>query len=191
METVDSLLEKYRAGRVERIARLKKIIADELQKPEVQPGYPMWDGTTKYPNGSPITWCNRYVYNVLQHFGYSLENYLAINPYTKKPDKDWTSVNDFYIRLYKYGRLRPARDAQVCASHGVPAIIIEPQKGVWGQRGFDPGHVGILYPDDEIQDDPHKIAVANAGSAEVMGVKTAWDTFYRFHYKPKYFTLEP
>lgn len=183
MDTIQELLDHYKQGISERVKSFKMVCNDELKNPKVQPGSPTWNGTTTYPNGKPITWCNLFVYNVLERLGISMMNYYAKNKYTGVPDKDWTDINSFFVHLKTYGTAVDFKYAQNFAKYGVPIVVIQPA------QGQDVGHVGLVYPDDTIQNDKNDVAIVNAGSKEIMGIHSAYDCFYKWGYNPSYFHL--
>lgn len=183
MQTVQELLESYKAGTLERIKVFKTVCNDELKNPAWQPGSPDGNGRRTYPNGSPMTFCNMFVYTVLLRLGYNMDNYFTINPYTSRPDKYWTAINTFYDACVKYGNEVTPLQAQNFAKYGVPIVVIQ------RAQGADVGHIGFVYPDDKIQADKNDIAIVNAGSKDVMGVHSAYDCFYKWGYDPHYFHI--
>jgi hypothetical protein len=178
VETVDQLLDRLREEAAERIARFVDVTMTELDNPYIQPGHASYDGGPTEMNGHDITWCNQYVFNVLENLGIDLKKYLAIG------GKGYTTVNAFFDALTKNARELTYKYAQGFANQGVPVVIIQPAKGT------DEGHVALVYPSDTVQDDKTEIEIIGAGSALVFGRTKAQQSFYQWPgYGPKFFWI--
>jgi hypothetical protein len=127
-----------------RIKLLTSILEDEIKKDDVQTGFPTWAEINdlklpEKPGVGKATWCNRFAIRVLARLGYDVNDVLAPNPYTNKPDLGWTSANSI-VRLAKKNVWRvPERMAQGLANIGIGVLI--------GAEGTNKsGHVGIVAP---------------------------------------------
>ena len=125
---------------------LEDTIRSEIERVDVQPGYPTWSGIhrdklAKKAGVMPgVTWCNRAVYRILKKLGYKVDSILSINPYNNRPDIGWTSANSM-VRLCKahpdIWRV-PERIAQGLANMGVGILC--------GAINSPSGHVAVVAP---------------------------------------------
>ena len=130
----------------EKRAFLKDVISQEIQKEDVQPGYPTWSEIhkshlPKKPGVGKGTWCNRAAIRILERLGYNVDMVLDVNPYSGEPDLGYTSANGIVRNALKERKIWrvPESFAQWLANLGVGVLV-----GSLGIKGS--GHVAVISP---------------------------------------------
>lgn len=182
----------------EKMQKLIDICEKHLKDEDVQPGFPMWNNETGKQDKKwitfqgqkiEVTWCHYYAYKVFKEMGYEID--ILLDPVHKHIS--WTTVTHMYDKAVSLsavgwnlsGIKKVSMDnAQVMANNGVPILILSRQ-GV--------GHAGILAP-NELYNDKNKEGyepiIYNAGSRQVFGKKSLYDTFLKFGHNPIIFQIQ-
>jgi hypothetical protein len=154
-------------------------------------GYPMYNqlqagaspvrGTSKYPDGTWITWCNQFFYSLMEQLGYNVN--IAYTPGGRYN----TTVQNFYDNLlWLSSQPNPAvrkldvNSAVTFANYGVPICVISPD---------DYGHIAVIWPTSTYSN----IWLGQAGSQHLMennnGIHPIYDSFGKWGYIPEFFYI--
>jgi hypothetical protein len=160
-KTAETNLQKAKDSAKTRVdpkaEKLLNTINNEIAKSDVQSG-------VNDANGNPGTWCNRAAERIAKEMGVDTKKLLNNNPFTQKPDMEWTDANSM---------AKNAAKASLNEKSGI--INISPEnaqkyanKGdvVFAAQDHTPiGHVGIVAPDKSTYDSKLGPLIGQAGSS--------------------------
>lgn len=191
-------LEDYEEGKRKRVKDFKDLIRAMLfdtkdqDYEKIRPGTTYYSGATQYyPNGAVMTYCNIFVYLFLQRLGIIIDVLLGVDWRNNKPSVYYTPIS-LFLKMMVSHDIADEVDfikAQNFAKFGCPVVVIVPEKIGPDGRIIDAGHIALVYPQDEIQKNEIDVMICGAGSRAVWGLKSCYDTFLKFGYKPRYFHI--
>ncbi len=197
--TVDQLLENMKDGKIKRVKKFKDLAksmlfdASDVDYEKIKPGTSYYNGHPDYyPNCALMTYCNVFCYLFLQRLGINIDVLLGINWKNQKPSPYYTPIGLFVKECESHDIAQEVdyKYAQGFANQGGPVVICVPEKYGTDGKIIDPGHMALVYPQDNIEQDEINVMVCGAGSRAVWGLKSMYDAFLRYGYKPRYFYIK-
>jgi hypothetical protein len=201
-KTINQLLGDMKEGKKIRVKKFKDLIRSMLfdlqdhDYEKIKPGTSYYNGKPSYyKNGAPMTYCNVFCYLFSARFGKDISPLLGINPRSKKPSPFYTPINYFLKNCVNQDTCKRIsqeinfKEAQNFAKFGGLVFVIAEEKFDSVGDLIDPGHMALVYPQDEIEENESDIMIAGAGSAAVWGLRTNYDAFLKYGYNPRYFLI--
>ena len=144
-----------------RTRRILEVASTVVAMPDVQPGFPAWDGNTD------TTWCNRALYRMIEMLGGKAHKLVEPRGIS------WTNANEMVRQARKnFERVISGQIAQSRANVGDLIIAMS-----FNERGS--GHVALVVPDTESFVESNGPRIGQAGARNgIMTTRQGFGSYF-------------
>jgi hypothetical protein len=187
-ESYEDLIEKNKNLVFDNRVEFDSIVNDLMSQEKYYWGYPTYRGAQegipqkreqmKYPDGSWVTWCNQFAFDLVELLGYKINLCYHLN------GKLWTSPQTFSdlaaSRAAGLGtgvRKFTLEQAVGFAQYSIPVVAVD-------RLGY--GHMAVFHPSSTIE----KPMLVQAGAPQTMGIHSLYDSFTKWSLDPKFYYFD-